>query len=98
MEHDDGRPVGVVRYEIEITQNVLDGGIPGPGRIEGKLDMPLAARDLVGQPLRLQLEDGRVWHFSFHDNRGYAVNRGQGLQPPTRVNAPNVPTRRDTGR
>jgi hypothetical protein len=51
-----------VDYDFSVFQGTLgEGGLPVPGlrRLEGSINLPGGAQDLVGADLILRLEDGR---------------------------------------
>jgi hypothetical protein len=74
--------ISEVRYAIRITQRMIEartmGGtseIPGLKSINGWIqnDIPFA---LIGEPIELELEDGRRWQCFIQSSDGNLVNRG----------------------
>ncbi len=49
VEHDDGRAIRVVQYSIEVTQNMIEGHVPGLKRIEGRLNIRITDVDPSNQ-------------------------------------------------
>ena len=77
VTHDNGDRVRVMTYNITTMQDFIDGipglkGIHGRVRIEGTEGF-----DLLGKPLTLHLEDGRVLDFFISDSDGNIANRSQ---------------------
>jgi hypothetical protein len=72
-----------VRYTISRYQGMLEGsGMPIPGlhRIEGSVDVGADETEarLVGEPLTLQLEDGRTLAVTLADRNGRILTEGHG--------------------
>ena len=79
-----GTKLGRVRYTIEVTQEMVSdgrGGLePGARRVAGRI----AAAEghpphflfhlMKYEELRLQLDDGRWWHFRVTNGRGETAN------------------------
>ena len=72
-----------VPYSIRITQRMIEartmgGGseIPGLKSINGWIqnDVPFA---LIGEPIELELEDGRRWQCFIQSSDGNLINRGE---------------------
>lgn len=73
--------VGRVRYTIARYQGMQESGLPVPGlhRIEGQVDVSEdAAAGLVGAPLVLKLEDGRLLGITLADTSGRVLAEGHG--------------------
>jgi hypothetical protein len=74
-----------VDYEITISQEMIrvrshqgDDQLPGLKRLEGTIYAPVPF-SLVGEPIELELEDGRRWKCFIQSSRGNLVNMG-GIQ------------------
>lgn len=72
-----------VHYTINRYQGMLEGsGMPIPGlhRIEGSVDLRADDSEaaLVGEPLTLQLEDGRTLAVTLADRSGRILTEGHG--------------------
>ena len=87
---DGDRCLGLVTYQVETSQKMLDAGrgelIPGLGRIEGMItDGDVDLFDLVTRnaPVTLEMQDGRRWDCWVQSTNGTLVNRGQGFYQPT---------------
>lgn len=74
-----------VRYEITISQHMIDTSsnagsreVPGLKHIEGQLGSPVPFRlfRLIGEPIELELEDGRRWKCFIQSSFGNLVNSG----------------------
>jgi hypothetical protein len=81
MHH--GAVLRQVRYTINRYQGMLEGsGMPVPGlhRIEGSVDLQVDEREtrLIGEPLTLQLEDGRTLAVTLADRHGRILTEGHG--------------------
>src|SRR5437773_11185749 len=79
----NGQALRQVRYQISRYQGVMEGsGLPIPGlyRIEGSIDFDASAdsSDLIGTPLALKLEDGRVLGITVVSSDGRVLSEGHG--------------------
>lgn len=79
----DGIAVRRASYEIRRFQGMSDAsGLPIPGmhRIEGFITVTPAAdaREWLGLPLQLKLEDGRVFGVNMVDAGGRILSEGHG--------------------
>jgi hypothetical protein len=83
-----GRQVGVVTYDLELYEAVhstRSGIVVDLKRIEGRVADP-GLVDLIGQPLRLHLKDGRQLDILIINEHGAIEDwSGRGLYRPTRV-------------
>jgi hypothetical protein len=76
----NGASLGNTRYRINRYQGVMEGSelpIPGLFRIEGSI-ASAGLPDLVGIPLGLRLEDGRLLAITLADNNGTVFSEGHG--------------------
>lgn len=72
-----------VHYRLSRFQGMREGGdlpIPGLHRIEGSVefDMKSDAGQWIGEPLRLKIEDGRVFGITLVDAEGRILSVGHG--------------------
>lgn len=71
-----------VRYALTRHQGLAANGLPVPGvfRIEGVVDGGMAASfaDVVGEPVHLKLNDGRVLAITVVDATGRVLSEGHG--------------------
>jgi hypothetical protein len=72
-----------VRYRLSRFQGMREGGdlpIPGLHRIEGtvEFDSPASVDGWIGTPLRLKIEDGRVFGITLMDAAGRILSVGHG--------------------
>jgi len=79
----DGESLRPVRYRLSRFQGMREGGdlpIPGLHRIEGtvEFDSPTNADEWIGTPLRLRIEDGRVFGITLVDADGRILSVGHG--------------------
>ena len=77
----DGALLSQVRYSITRYQGFLLGsGMPIPGlhRLEGTTDYEVADVSLIGRPLTLRLEDGRVIGVTLAARDGRLLSEGHG--------------------
>jgi hypothetical protein len=71
-----------IPYALEISRTMFEDGDgkerPGLSRIAGSVDLRGHRVDstLVGEPIELELEDGRRWQCFLRSNAGDLVNRG----------------------
>ena len=75
------RLLGAVPYRISRYQGIAMSGLPIPGlhRIEGTLALAdVAAADLVGANVTLELEDGRSLALTVADDTGRVLAEGHG--------------------
>jgi hypothetical protein len=74
------RTFGSIRYRISRYQGMATSGLPVPGlhRIEGTLANLPDAKQLVGAPVTLELEDGRSLALSVADENGRVLAEGHG--------------------
>jgi hypothetical protein len=84
IRKDDGTSIGLRRYHLTVWQRQHDDGrggtIPGLFSIEGSVDLePLEGFSLVaaGEPLTLELADGRKLPFFFVSSDGQIAARGK---------------------
>ena len=79
----NGKTVRQVPYRISRYQGMMEGsGLPIPGlyRIEGAIDFEGSAdtADLIGTPLALKLDDGRVLGITIVSSDGRVLSEGHG--------------------
>jgi len=83
---DTGEFLRDAEYDLEVLQEIHEtrsGDVPGLKRIEGTVEIGELDFNLVGEPLVLQLEDGRRLDFFYTDSGGTIANRGgTGLYRP----------------
>jgi len=76
------RSVGSVPYRISRFQGMATSGLPVPGlhRIEGTVALAgiANAAELVGQDVKLDLEDGRTLSLTVADDSGRVLTEGHG--------------------
>ena len=70
-------------YNITTTREFIDG-LPGLQRIHGQVRVEgIEGFNLLGKPLTLQLEDGRVLDFFISNSDGEIANRSQRFSSST---------------
>ncbi len=82
--HNDKVALVSVGYRIELSQTVhvdqmMDGStsrVGGIGHIEGMLLTTATPYNLIGEPIELELEDGRRWKCFIQSTRGNLMNSG----------------------
>jgi hypothetical protein len=75
------RTIRDVAYRIDRYQGMAVSGLPVPGlhRIEGSVELRVAdAAALVGQDVKLDLEDGRTLALTVADEHGRVLAEGHG--------------------
>ncbi|HKW02713.1 MAG TPA: hypothetical protein VJN96_23015 [Vicinamibacterales bacterium] len=69
-------------YAVEVSRTMFDDGDgnerPGLSRIDGSVNLggQRVNASLVGEPIELQLEDGRRWQCFLRSDTGELSNRG----------------------
>jgi hypothetical protein len=61
-----------VDYEITVSR---ESDVPGVNSIEGRISPPFPLQ-LIGEPIELELKDGRRWRCIIQSDSGSLVNRG----------------------